>query len=72
MNYKQTHLELSRQLYSDATMLDWRQEQLKQRLHYIETEYDYRPRYSENDLRPRCSNSKSRTSHKHKHSKHAK
>jgi hypothetical protein len=69
MNYKQTHLQLTQQLYSDSTRSAWEQEQIKQRLHYIEVEYDYRPRYSESVLRPRCSNSKTKQSHKPKRSK---
>ena len=72
INYKQLHLDISRQLYSDATMLPWQQEQLKQRLYYIETEYDYRPRYKPNDLRPRCKGFDNSKSNTHKHSKHSK
>ena len=65
MHYKQRHRWLSEQLYSnrlDTTTL----ERYKQELHYIEVEYDYRPRYKPQELkhtakqkhykqRPRCS-----------------
>ena len=44
------------------------QELYKQELHYIEVEYMYRPRYKADDLRPRCKQSGSKQSHKHKRS----
>jgi hypothetical protein len=72
VNYKQLHKDLSIRLYSDATMPVWEQEQLKQRLHYIEVEFDYRPRYKQSDLRPRCKDSRSSKPQRHKHSKHSK
>ena len=67
LNYKQLHLDLTRKLL-DATLYDYEQEALRQRIHYIETEYDYRPRYKQSDLRPRCKQSKKQHTPKHKRS----
>ena len=44
------------------------QELYKQELHYIEVEYMYRPRYKDNDLRPRCKQSKRQHMPKHNRS----
>ena len=66
-NYKHKHLEISRKL-TDATLDAYERESLRQQLHYIETEYDYRPRYKHDDLRPRCKQSKAQHKHKHKRS----
>ena len=60
MHYKQRHRWLSQQVYANTA--DYITLELyKQELHYIEVEYDYRPRYSNSDLKHTA---------KHKHTKH--
>ena len=59
-NFKQRHLELSQQL-QDQTIDYISRQRLQQTLHYIEVEYEYRPRYSTQQLKH---------SAKHKHTKH--
>jgi hypothetical protein len=63
-NYKQTHLEFSRKLL-DATLDTQEQHRLQQYIHYIEQEYAYRPRYSDQQLRPRCKHSNNKHNPKH-------
>ena len=63
-DYKQTHLEFSRKLL-DAGIDTHERHRLQQYLHYIEQEYTYRPRYSEQQLRPRCKQSKPKHMPKH-------
>ena len=58
MNYKQLHKQLTTQLQYSKDLYDFERERIKQRIHYIETEYDYRPRYKHSDLRPRCKGSR--------------
>ena len=67
MNYRELHKTLTIQTQMH-TLDEHELERIKQRLHYIETEFDYRPRYKRSDLRPRCSNSKPKHNPKHKRS----
>jgi len=65
---KQRHLYLSQQLRNNS--IDYvTLEAYRQELHYIEVEYDYRPRYSDNDLRPRCKHSNKPTHTRPKHTR---
>mgnify|MGYP001626714512 FL=1 len=52
MNYKKIHLELTQQLQN--TQLDSHsRESIQQRIHYIQTEYKYVPKYSPQQLKPK-------------------
>lgn len=55
-NYKQRYEQITRQL-QNVQLDDWERHSLEQTLHYIETEYAYRPRCKHHGSRPRCKDS---------------
>lgn len=59
MNYKQKHLQLKQQLQTHALdTID--RERIQQQLHYIETEYAYKPKYTQQQLKQRANNKRSK------------
>jgi len=59
VNYKQIHLQLKQQLQKQSLDTVDR-EHIQQRLHYIETEYAYKPKYTQQQLKPYPKNKRSK------------
>ena len=49
MNYKKIHLELTQQL-QNSRLDPTSRERIQQRIHYIQTEYKYTPKYTHQQL----------------------
>ena len=52
MNYKKIHLELTQQL-QNSQLDPTSRESIQQRIHYIQTEYKYAPKYTLQQLKPK-------------------
>lgn len=52
MNYKKIHLELTQQL-QNSRLDPTSRETIQQRLHYIQIEYKYTPKYTQQQLTPK-------------------
>jgi len=52
MNYKKIHLELTQQL-QNSQLDQTSRESIQQRIHYIQTEYKYAPKYTLQQLKPK-------------------